>query len=68
MEKDFEKEYRKMQQMGDTSIYLLKSFEDDKNFMDAFQKQFQEAPLIPDASNFDTVYFTFPNGGKKTYF
>jgi len=50
-EDDFNTEYRKFQQTNN-SISILKKFEDDKEFMLAFQNEFIEAPTFPDVSKY----------------
>ena len=58
IEKDFKTEYRKVQRMGNTSISLLRNFENDTPFTDAFQKEFAAAPLFADVSKYWGLFYT----------
>lgn len=57
VEKDFTTEYRKMQQIGNTSISLLKDFENDKPFIAAFQNEFAAAPLFADVTKYWRLFY-----------
>lgn len=52
IEDEFKTEYRKVQQLLNTTVHLAISFENDKDFMLAFQNEFSEAPKIPDVSKY----------------
>ncbi|MDM1407438.1 hypothetical protein [Myroides sp. DF42-4-2] len=52
IEEEFNTEYRKIQQLGNTFINLFRSFEDDNEFMQAFQNEFSNTALKPDVSKY----------------
>lgn len=52
IEDEFKTEYRKVQQLLNTTVHLAISFENDNDFMLAFQNEFSEAPKIPDVSKY----------------
>lgn len=58
IKEEFETEYRKVQQMGNTSISLLKNFENDKPFMDVFQNEFAAAPIFADVSKYFELHYS----------
>lgn len=57
IDSDFKTEYRRVQQMGNTSITLLRNFEKDNPFMDAFQKEFAEASLFADVTKYWRLFY-----------
>lgn len=55
---DFKTEYRKVQQVGNTQVQLLCEFENDAEFMKAFEAQFEAAPKLPDVSKYWRKHYT----------
>lgn len=54
---DFRTEYRKTQQMGNTSIELLRKQEQNIEFMMAFRKEFYNAPKLADVTKYWRKFF-----------